>query len=282
MMWTGLYRRLFGLRLRPQVDPEGVAQTRVRQEVVSGLDAKEAMREAHYRARLGRCGQAETLLRRCFDPASWPESALDLLAKIKAQQGKWQEALIVWQQLVCKCSQPEPYIKAVERVRRTLSRQSRGLTLGSSHLRLNCEQLGGDPRIVAVVRNGSLEIGLREKLFENGQAQLRPEAEPLVTAVGRRLEPFVGLIRITVIGHSHDQSRVSGQASPENGRLAMQRAITVFEHLMASTRLLPSSFSLQAAGEFDLPFSGAFPETEDWNETVTFQIVPAVSTNSGR
>lgn len=239
--------------------------------------AEACLAEAARLARRGKYAAAESLLARMPSGNGWQERALDLLARIRAQQGRLAEARAIWSRLSEDAKDPHPFLDGIERIDRRLARNAGRWfpwwPFGSK--RPVGDLTGGCPHVIQRASRKGVELRFRTPLFDEGRSELREDVLMLLSQIGRRLEPYVGHAAITLIGHTNNTLRPSGGDGPDNGQLAMQRAVAVFAHLMRTTRLPATMFSLWAAAEYAPPFSNDSPRGAGWNETVVIRITAA-------
>ncbi|MGA2035735.1 MAG: hypothetical protein ABSG68_26090 [Thermoguttaceae bacterium] len=224
-------------------------------------------------ARVGRYDDAEALLRDLV-PAGLPAAALDLLARIRAQQGRAAEAKTLWLQL----SQLDPSDKAaqagLERIARIEGRhQLRGPSPSAGYAWLR--RLLRRPNVDAKRPRTSAELELRISvpgvvlqevddevivafdfnLFSGAGATLEKRGKEVLSALGWQLEPYVGRILLQVIGQPDALPQELDTPPRDVSALGMARAVAVFSHLTETTKLQARMFSLRTGEDFLRPCS---------------------------
>jgi flagellar motor protein MotB len=116
-----------------------------------------------------------------------------------------------------------------------------------------------------------LVVNFESGLFDRG-TDLKPAAKGVLTLLGQQLEPYINRVSIHVEGHTDDVPVLSGQEYRDNVSLGMARAVTVMEHLRATTRLPSSIFSVSSLGESLPPYLNDTPENRARNRTVVLRI----------
>lgn len=109
-------------------------------------------------------------------------------------------------------------------------------------------------------------------LFEGGGIDLRPEAMRTLISLGHQLEPYIGRIFISVVGHTDNVAMPVGGRHRDNTALAMARAVAVVEYLRAKTQLPSSMFSARGLGESMTPYANDAPDGRARNRTVVMQV----------
>jgi len=219
-------------------------------------------------ARAGRYDDAEALLKDLV-PVGLPTTALDLLARIRAQQGRLAEAKALWVQL----SQLDPCDQAAQaalgRIARIEGRhRGRGLSLFSAYSRLrqfmrrekaadktsqNANPLGLTVRVPGVVlrqMDDEVIVTFDFNPFSGPGATLEKKGKEVLSVLGWQLEPYVGRIAIEVVGQP-DALPQDGDTVPRDvSALGMERAFAVFSHLVETTKLQARMFSLRTGEDF--------------------------------
>jgi len=275
-------------------------QATVRQLVLARAAA--LAREGHYRA-------AEELL-----SASATEgenaAALDLRARICAQQGRYSDATDFW----LRAAQLDPanreYAAALRLLARSEGRSS--WLYGVSKLLLGGVLLlaaaligiavagergastgkppesGGEPvsalaaptppaisledAAIEVNRDGKeLVVTFREGLFSKG-ARLTREGRAALASVARQLEPNGSQVLVRVVGYADDTSPPAGYLYGDNTGLGFERARVAAEGLRAAGKLPKESIVLESQGEGAPPYSNVTQEGRARNRTVVLRV----------
>lgn len=219
-------------------------------------------------ARAGRYDDAEALLRDLV-PAGLPAPALDLLARIRAQQGRLAEAKALWVQL----SQLNPCDQATQAALRRIARiEGRHHGTGSPRppafarlRRFMCRQQAAEktqpsdalleltirvPGVVLQEADDEVIVTFNFSPFSGPGATLQKKGKDVLSALGWQLEPYVGRIAIEVVGQP-DALPPDGDALPRDvSALGMARAVAVFTHLTETTKLQARMFSLRTGEDF--------------------------------
>jgi len=215
---------------------------------------------------------------------------LDLLARIRAQQRRFDDAETLWNRLLrrdpdnlafraalrCIARQRgrSGWLAALLRLRRgrgdfSLTECSRRFSAG---LRLDVP--GAFLRIGA----NELTVTLDSGVFSEDSSILLEVAKPGLSVWGRQLEPYIGSISIDVTGYTGGALRSIDRVAQIDSALAMARAVAVFNHLIDTTKLPGGIFSLRASGGL-LP---ACPEDRTQDRTGTCAVVIRVSSRRDR
>ncbi len=274
---------------------------------VGALLLQVTLSQATTLARAGRYQDAEGLLSELpRDEAATPRG-LDLLARIRAQQGRLLEAEALWSQASAIDTTNEAYRAALRRiakmqrrpvwlaslsplivglaiilatvfasfaVRQTLIDLRRSMPESpavSSTLKSPPDLKLNVPGTLVQADAGEIVVTFAEGLFARGTG-LKAEAQKKLTMLGRQLEPFVGSLSVAVMGHTDDLPVPPGGEFPDNAVLGMRRAVAVFQYLQAATRLPSSIFSLKSLGESQSPFPNDTVENRSRNRTVVIRI----------
>jgi type VI secretion system protein ImpK len=220
-------------------------------------------------ARLGRYDDAESLLEALL-PAGVPIAALDLLARMRAQQGRLAEAKALWRQV----SQLKPGDSAAEAALARIARIERKTPLqrgaeNSGNLPQSAtSQHWGQPDPGSTSSAGSMQLRLHVpgvvlqetgdevvasfdfKLFCGAGAELDKKGQTALSALGWQLEPYVGRIALEVVGQP-DTLPPDSEALPRDvSAVGMARAAAVFNPLIETTKLQARMFSLRTGEDF--------------------------------
>ena len=263
-------------------------------------------------ARIGRYSEAEGLLAEMRPEEKESPLALDLLARIRAQQGRLLEADSFWAQASRLNNENEAYQAGRRRIAKTQKRpMGSGLmfplaimitfiilvTIAGfmvkkylNELKSEFARTASDVNLVSRVQHGKpLAIkpeisGISYRMEGNdgilvfhsglfdGGANLKPEAKTLLSALSHQLEPYIGQISIVVVGHTNNIPMPPGQVYRDNFALGMARAVAVFEHLRQTAQLPSSIFYLCSAGEARPPYPNDKPNSRSLNQTVTLRL----------
>lgn len=101
-------------------------------------------------------------------------------------------------------------------------------------------------QFVQLTMNGSL-------LFDSGDAQLKEEAQQVLSKVGSILEKY-SMGTVEIVGHT-DNVPISSSRYPSNEELSSARALTVFYFLVDNTYLNPANLQHAGMGE-RIPIAG--------------------------
>ena len=112
-----------------------------------------------------------------------------------------------------------------------------------------------------------------DKLFEANTAQLRPEAARLLTDVAAEVLGTYADQMIGVEGHT-DSEPIQGGPWRNDQHLSVARALTVYEMLVAQTRLQAGQMFVVAHGGDHPVVSNATPEGRQRNQRVELVVYP--------
>ncbi|MFC0037400.1 OmpA family protein [Actinomadura rayongensis] len=271
------------------------------------LAAREvALAQATRLARAGRLAEARDLLEQAFPDGERTAPVLDLLARVRAQQGDLDAADRHWAEAE-RLAPGDPDVIAA-RARVAALRGRRVTRFGwpaAAGIALVLALVAGggafavtrasdsDPVAVAPaapppppsLASGSpldaldlrvpgvrvvRQAGELSVTFRRGLfdkgATLSPRGRAVLAALGRRLRPEADRLRVSIIGHTDG----AGGDYTANAELGSVRAAVVREALRASAGIPTSRFAVSSLGGELRPFKGAAGDAR--NRTVTLRI----------
>jgi len=309
--------------------------------LLSSIARQVALSRATRLAGLGRYSEAEDLIAGLASGNNQVVPALDLMARIRAQQGRYDEAEALWVEAARLDPEEESFRTGLARLVKLRKRPVRGhllflpfssllviialvvvgfLAMGvirdlrsirdmldsSSAAASSAEQPGvlepgseeagpggttgeeirnlGRAQVLAEIAEQSRRQGVTFEqmdgsilvIFDDGvfggSTTFAPEAAAVLTALGRRLEPFASQISIEVTGHTDDLHVRAGAAYRDNLALGLERAVSAVDYLRANTDLPARVFLARTAGESQPPHSNDTPAGRLRNRTVTLRI----------
>jgi flagellar motor protein MotB len=125
-----------------------------------------------------------------------------------------------------------------------------------------------------------LVVSFDEGLFSSG-ANLKEDAQSLLSELGTQLQPHRSDISIRVVGHTDDIQVPNGSAYADNARLGLARAVAVADYLSRDAGLPVDQFLLRSAGESEPPYPNDTWANRLRNRTVVLEIVPANDRQGG-
>jgi len=130
----------------------------------------------------------------------------------------------------------------------------------------NYVELSIDPeyRYVQLSMRGSI-------LFDSGKAELRPEAEPILSKIGEVLKNFDGYI-IEIIGHTDNVPVSKSNIYKNNNWLSSARAINAAEYLIDKCNLDPERLKYSGRGEYEPVADNSTPEGRAKNRRIEIRI----------
>lgn len=259
-------------------------------------------------ARAGHYTQAERLLM-----AMHPSAACrDLLARIYAQQGRYQEAEAAWREVLSLRPEDEAARAGLARLA-SLRAGAGGMWHAAAAMLLialltlagvaavalwTVNAVRGDrlappvagvapspvkatPAPIAVAADGittsqdgeTTLVTFRNGLFERVLV-FSAEGRQALTAVARQLQPHAASLRVEITGHSDDTPVPPGSRYRDNTSLAFARALAAMELMSGSAALPRHLFALRAAGTAP-PYANSSAENRLRNRTVTLRISAA-------
>ena len=264
-----------------------------------------ALARAATLARAGRYADAELAL-----GSTEGEAALDLLARIRAQQGRLAEAQALWLEAARRDPGNAGYRAALGRLAAAgrwsplrfwlrwlvavallllvgwvFSTWMNGQFRRAAALADHAQDETPAPRASEPLKLNLAIAGIAESVegretllrFDQGlfgdRAALTPEAGKLLTDLGRRLGPLSSRIAVRVIGYCDDRPLSRTRRYHDNRALALARADAVVRHLTATTALPASTFNLQAG--VGTPFPNDTPANRVRNRTVEIRVARA-------
>ncbi len=278
-------------------------------------------------ARKGEYATAEGLLKQLVGSDNEDTGALDLLARIHAQQGRFSEAEAFWKHALQLAPNNESYLAGLKRIAHIRSRPlwvGVLLPMGAAFVAILMISLvgfairdqivqvresllregvrenpaplqvvpPGDPNFASEItiqlrgatvktQENALVVLLDDGLFLYG-ANLKPEAETLLSELGRHLKPYGSNISIRVVGHTDDIPVPEGRVYRDNAALGMTRAMTVAKYLSHNAGLPMNLFQLQSAGEFQPPYPNDTRANRLRNRTAIIRIYNAENIEGSR
>lgn len=106
-------------------------------------------------------------------------------------------------------------------------------------------------------------------LFDFGKAEIRPEAEPVLTMVGNTL--INSAKQIMVSGHT-DNIPIHTKDFPTNWELSSKRAVNVVRYLVEDVGMDPSVLAAVGYGEYQPLIPNTSPENRRVNRRVEFEV----------
>lgn len=269
-----------------------------------------ALARASDLAREGYFAESEQIIAHLLERESLEPEALDLLARIRAHQGRYDEARRLWNHAIAVEPGNESYKAALDRIAEVdrLPHRSRVLqvtfvclvsvliiaALGYAMLRTNRQgqsipssptrsgtQISAENRFPlrldlddATVQNDNrgLNITFHSGLFMQG-TELGAQGKKALDELGRQLKPKLDGLEVNVRGHTSDSRLRSNKSFRDNAALGMQRAVTVIEYLRSTHGLPGDNFVATSSGDNQPPYSNDSRENRLRNQTVTIRIV---------
>lgn len=255
-------------------------------------------------ARAGHYDAAEQLLSE-LNRSGTTVAALDLLARIRAQQGRLAEAERLWTQAIQFDPSNDTYAAALRRIAQMQRRPAwlpvlAGLVLGAALVILGLRLVRGrgperamnppvTPEDISHAPPGVPKLniqlaGVQAKVegnevvltFTSGlflqRAGLTAGARELLGRLAKQLEPMGNRVSIRIVGHTDDAPPPPGFRYPDNTALGLARAVAVAEHLRESSTLPRTVFLLQSLGEEAPPYPNDSRENRARNRTVVLRV----------
>ncbi len=257
---------------------------------VANLVGHIVMSRATELARAGRYEDAEVILEAML-PAGMPVAALDLLARIRAQQGRLAEAKALWLQVSQLNPQDAAARAALARIdkieSRKPSRTATALTASFAKKPAPSDRetaLAGRPagmpeQFRVCVPGAALQkldddvlVTFEFSLFSGPGAQLEDRAKSALSALGWQLEPYVGTIAIEVVGQPDALPYDTDPPPRDVSAIGMARADAVFNHLIETTKLQARMFTLRTGEDFLLADSTDCREANGANSAIVLRI----------
>jgi hypothetical protein len=200
-----------------------------------------ALARATELARLGRYGDAESLLSGLSKEPPIKYAVLDLQARIRAQLGDLVEARCLWNELLREQPRHAEARAAVARLDRMAKPKERATVdliyqPWATH----------EPGLVVGADKGDVAIQFETDPFVESGYELTDDAKQLSTRLGRQLELLVGQILLEVTGSGKLMlgNRPQGCANVEG--LGLARSYAVTQHLLKTTKLQEWMFLIRA------------------------------------
>ncbi len=119
-------------------------------------------------------------------------------------------------------------------------------------------------------------ISLSEHLvFKEGDAQIPPEALPVLDTIAAMLKPINNKVRL--VGHTNNLPSTN-PLYPTNWELSLARALSVGKYLM-NAGIAPDRFIITGRGEYEPLFPNDTPQHRDLNARVEIVVIYPVETN---
>lgn len=112
-------------------------------------------------------------------------------------------------------------------------------------------------------------------LFDSGQAELKPEAEPILAKIGDILSEFDAYY-IEITGHT-DNVPMSSSTYKDNNWLSSARALNAAQFLIEKSDLDPSKLKYSGRGEYDPISSNATADGRAKNRRIEIKIYNELS-----
>ena len=254
--------------------------------LTNALLAETAITKAAELARTGKYREAEAILTRMGEESGLTPPALDLLARIRAQQGRYAEARAPWTAAARQDPDNPIYRRALQRLEKRrgphwLPIALRGLAAfifvaclaaaATIILRKISDQTAshqttdslnearnnaGLRRLAAAFRfpganvrmeNDRVTVSFDRGLFVHG-ANLTGGAKQILGTFCVRLKLFVGHVAVNIEGRTDDIPMPSGRSFPDNEALALRRAAAVADYLRAATGLSAANVTVSGLG----------------------------------
>jgi flagellar motor protein MotB len=254
-------------------------------------------------SREGRYREAEGLL----DQENGDAPTLDLLARIRAQEGRLRDAEIFWRRALELDPGNETYIAALRRISMiSLTSWARyapylamglliaisifltGLTVSIYTKKQSANTFVSDTvnaqrpfQAIPGIHNIRGIVSKQEKnhtllTFSSGlfvrNDRLTPEAKLLLSSLAKHLEPHAGSISVTITGIVDDAPMPAHGRYADNAALGMARALKVVEHMRNSGRLPADMFVISGQAEIRDLGPGASAEERSRNHSVVVRI----------
>lgn len=127
------------------------------------------------------------------------------------------------------------------------------------------------PGIITRKENNHIVATFEKGIFQKGTI-FKKEAKPLLTSLGKQLEPYSGRINLKIYGCTDSIPMPPGQKYRDNMELGRYRALKVYEYLTQTTNLPPNKLLISSYGQSFFPFSNQTPEDRAKNLTVIILI----------
>ncbi|NLW48850.1 MAG: OmpA family protein [Firmicutes bacterium] len=261
-------------------------------------------------ARAGKYLDAECLLEHLIHEGNELPEIFDLMARIRAQQGRLLEAQSYWADAIQLSNTKEFYRSALKRIehlqtgppwmgkiRPVLVSLTMFLTLSiiigaalpllakikkpnyNHVITENKTAPVKTPPQVTIMIPGTrvnLKADHIELTFDNGlfslKTDLKPEAKVMLDLLAEQLHPYKGKIQVNVEGHTDDLPILTGWIFQDNVSLGMQRAVTVIDYLRLKGQLPAKMFKASSVGELHSPYPNDTPDNQMRNRTVVIRI----------
>jgi len=130
----------------------------------------------------------------------------------------------------------------------------------------NYVELSIDPeyRYVQLSMRGSV-------LYDSGKADIRPDAEPILSKIGEVLKNFDGYI-IEIIGHTDNVPVSRNNVFKDNNWLSSARALNAAEFLIKNNKLDPKMLKYSGRGEYEPIADNSTPEGRAKNRRIEIRI----------
>lgn len=257
---------------------------------ISNLAAQIVLSRATELAREGRYKDAECLLEALL-PAGLSTSALDLLARIRAQQGRLAEARALWLQISQLNPGDTAARAALERIGKIEShkpsrsrtalpgRPAEELASSEGQTAIVSRPTGASEQLRVYVPGAAFQklddevlVIFEFNLFTGPGAQLENRAKSVLSALGWQLEPYVGKIAIEVVGQPDALPQDADPPPRDVAAVGMDRASAVFNHLIETTKLQARMFTLRTGEDFLHVDSTDAPEGNAGNSAILLRI----------
>lgn len=276
------------------------------------LLSKALLPKAAELARAGKYLEAECLLEHLIQEGNELPAIFDLMARIRAQQGRLLEAQSYWADAIQLSNSKDIYRAAIKRIEHLQTRplwigKIRQLILGLvillclilitgvtiplvRKIRIpDHPEIGSikETAVTPVKTPPQININIQgvmvkskddylEITFNNGlfsrKTELNQEAKAILDLLAEELRPYEGKIQVNVEGHTDNLPILNGWIFRDNVSLGMQRAVTVIEYLRLKGQLPAKMFKASSVGELHSLYPNDTPDNRMRNRTVVIRI----------
>lgn len=129
------------------------------------------------------------------------------------------------------------------------------------------------PDTIVRMDGDTLVIRFSSGLFSRND-QLSPAAKQTLVLLARELKPLLGSYRLTIVGHTDNETVKRNNLYKDNDELGLLRARAAERFLQSQLGVANGTFRAESAASRDAPYPNDTPDNRKRNRTITLRLVP--------